>query len=141
MAKKTFSGINIQWPISELILSGKKTIETRTYPIPPKYLNAEMILIETPGKSGKFKARLRGIIKFTNCYKYRNKTAFYKDNGKHFVTPDSEWAWTDKDKWGWDVQVIKLFKTPINLDAPKGIKYTKNIQLDIKHIYSQGTLD
>ena len=30
--KKSYVGINIQFPISQLIVDGKKTIETRTYP-------------------------------------------------------------------------------------------------------------
>lgn len=99
MSKKTYTGINIQWPISELILSGQKTIETRTYPIPKKYLNQEMLMIETPGKNGKFKARIVAIIKFTDCFRYKNKKDFYKDSHKHFVTSSSEWAWGTKSKY------------------------------------------
>lgn len=128
--KKEYSGINIQWPISELILTGEKTIETRIYPTPEKYLNEEMILIETPGKKGKFKAQMRGIIKFTNCFQYKNKTAFYRDKEKHCVTPDSDWAWQpEKGKWGWEVEVMKLFDVPIPLQKRAGIKYSNGIIL------------
>lgn len=130
MPKKTYSGINIQWPISELILSGKKTIETRTYPIPPHYLNKEMILIETPGKKGKFKARMRGIIVFTDCFEYKSKAAFYRDSKKHCVTPDSEWAWKDKPKWGWEVSVRKVFDNPPPLQKRTGIKFSQAIAID-----------
>jgi hypothetical protein len=129
MSKKSYTGINIQAPISQLILNGKKTVETRTYPIPGKYLNQEMLLIETPGKSGGFKARIIGIIKFTNCFQYGNKKEFYSQANKHCVTSDSIWAWAEGEKWGWDVEVIKRID-PV-LDAPKikGIKYTLNIQI------------
>ena len=106
MSKKTYTGINIQWPISQDILSGKKTIETRTYPIPEKYLNVEMAMIETPGKHGKFKARVVAIIKFTDYFQYKSKKSFYADKDKHLVTPDSPWAWQDKEKWGWKLQII-----------------------------------
>ena len=39
------NGINIQFPISQLILSGDKTVETRTYPIPERYLGVDLALI------------------------------------------------------------------------------------------------
>lgn len=54
MKKRTLCGINIQFPISQLIVDGSKTIETRTYPIPDHYIGKEMILIETPGKIKSF---------------------------------------------------------------------------------------
>ncbi len=129
MAKKTYTGVNIQWPISELILSGEKAIETRTYALPLKYLNEPMVLIETPGKQGKFKARMVALIKFTESFKYKNKAAFYKDLHRHKVTKDSLWAWSDeKPKWGWGVEVLKTFEAK---PAPKkkGIVFTKDISL------------
>lgn len=128
--KKEYSGINIQWPISELILSGKKTIETRTYPIPKKYLNEEMILIETPGKKGKFKSRMRAIIKFTDCFEYKSKSSFYRDSARHCVTPNSEWAWQpERGKWGWIVVVVKVFESPMALQKRSGIKFSSGIVL------------
>jgi len=127
--EKTYTGINIQWPISQLILSGKKIIETRTYPIPEKYLNQEMLLIETPGKKRKFKSRITAIIKFTNCFKYKNKKEFYSDIKKHLVSRESEWAWRDKEKWGWEVEVIKLTSPSIEVTKKKGIVFTKNLKI------------
>ena len=123
--KKSYPGINIQWPISELILNREKTIETRTYPIPKKYLNTEMILIETPGPKGKFKARTRAIIKFTDCFQYKSKKEFYADFKRHRVSKDSPWAWTDKTKWGWKIKWIK--KTNRKKVTCKGIVYTARI--------------
>lgn len=129
MSKKTYTGINIQWPISEDITSGKKVIETRTYPIPQKYIGEEVLLIETPGKKGKFKARITAIIRFTNCFEYNSKKDFYADKSKHLVDKNSEWAWKDKKKWGWEVEVIKVFKKPLDAPPKKGIKYTSNIKI------------
>ena len=110
---KSYTGINIQWPISEDILSGSKTIETRTYPIPEKYINQDMLLIETPGKKGKFKSRITAIIRFTDSKEYKNKSDFYKDVDKHLVTKDSEWAWKNKKKYGWNVVIVKKFHKAI----------------------------
>ena len=128
--QKTYPGINIQWPISELILSGEKTIETRTYPIPKKYLNQEMVLVETPGSKGKFKARTRAIIKFTDCFQYKNEKEFYDDFERHRVSKNSLWAWSDdKPKWGWVAKVIRIIKLPASIPNKRGIIYTKNIFL------------
>lgn len=128
--KKIFTGINIQWPISQDILSGVKTIETRTYPIPKQYLGQEMLMIETPGKRGGFKARISAIVKFKSCFKYNSIPDFRKDIDRHLVQPGSPWDWGDKAKWGWEVEVIKTFTPPIETSFKKGIIYTKNIELD-----------
>ena len=129
MSKKVYTGINIQWPISEDITSGEKVIETRTYPIPEKYIGEDVLLIETPGKKGKFKARITAIVRFTECFEYKNKKQFYADVDKHLVDKNSDWAWKDKGKWGWKVKVIKVFKKPLDAPKKKGIKYTSNISL------------
>ena len=123
------SGINIQWPISTLILSGEKTIETRTYPLPEKYLNQEMVMIETPGRNGNFKARAVAIIKFTGCFAYKNKTDFYNDYSRHLVTKDSDWAWKDKAKWGGIGEVISLIEPPVTQLQRGGIVYRNNVNL------------
>ncbi|MFG1503690.1 hypothetical protein [Halobacteriovorax sp. ZH5_bin.2] len=128
---KTYSGINIQWPISEEIVTGNKTIETRTYPIPTKYLNEEMLLIETPGKKGDFQARITAIIKFNRCIQYKNKSHFYKDSQFHLVERGSPWEWKEKPKFGWVVELIHKFDKPIPFpkNLKKGILYTNNIKI------------
>lgn len=129
MKFRTYTGINIQWPISEEITSGRKTIETRTYSLPEKYINQEMLLIETPGKSQAFKSRIVAIIQFTSSTEYKSKAEFYKDTHKHLVDKDSPWAWKDKKKYGWEVRVIKKFPSPIEFSKKKGIVFTTNISL------------
>ena len=125
---KKFDGINIQYPISKLIVEGTKTIETRTYQIPKKYLNKEILLIETPGPEGKFKSRAVAIIKFTNCFKYKNKKHFYQESHLHCVTPDSSWAWKEKDKWGWEVEIVKVLSQPVEIKK-HGIVYRTEIPI------------
>ena len=126
--KKSYTGINIQYPISQLILKGEKTIETRKYPIPKQYIGEKMVIIETPGKKGKFKARMIGFVTFDDSFEYKTEKEFYKDSKKHCVTPDSIWQWVDgQKKFGWPV--LNLFEFTNILKAPnkKGIKFTKNI--------------
>ena len=126
--KKSYPGLNVQHPISRLIINGTKTVETRTYPIPEGYIGQEMALVETPGKSGKFKSRVIGIVKFGTSFKYQTKLKFYADSARHCVMPDSPWAWdTNKGKWGWPVTVIEIFKTPKSIKKRLGIKFTKGI--------------
>lgn len=124
---KTYTGINIQYPISRIILDKSKTIETRTYPIPEKYLGQELLFIETPGKEGDFKARIVGTIKFKSCFLYKSKADFYKDIKKHKVGKDSPYAWKDKPKWGWIVESVKPLKKPVPAPKKKGIKFTTGI--------------
>jgi len=122
-----YTAINIQYPISEKILEGEKVIETRRYPLPDKYLNQALLLMETPGKTKKFKSRIIGIIKFTECFQYQSKKQFYADVDKHCVTKDSIWAWQEGDKWGWRVEVIQKISPPITYKGNKGIIFTNNI--------------
>ena len=127
MNKKTYTGINIQWPISQDIISGKKIIETRTYPIPPHYLNEEMLLIETPGRAQKFKSRIIAIIQFIECFQYPNALAFYKDFSAHLVNPESPWAYRDKGKWGWRISLVEIISPPVQFLGKKGIVYSFTI--------------
>ena len=119
--KTSHPGINIQFPISQLILDGRKTIETRRYPLPAKYIGKELFIIETPGKDGKFSARIVGTIRFSNCFLYNNKKQFYKDWAQHFVDKTSPYAWTTKKKWGWEIEKVTVFKQPIQAPRKKGI--------------------
>lgn len=127
-SKKTYTGINIQYPISRMILDGVKTIETRTYPIPEKFLNQEMAFVETPGKKGKFKARVVAVITFTDCFQYKNKKEFYADIKRHCVSPDSDWAWNDGEKWGWHFEIKKILTNAIPAKT-RGIIFRKGIEL------------
>lgn len=87
MAAVFVPGVNIQHPIPEWILSGKKTIETRTYPIPPHLVGRPVAIIETPGGRSGFRARVAGIVVFGQSFPYRSKKEFYADSKYHCVTP------------------------------------------------------
>lgn len=126
---KTYTALNIQWPISEMILNKEKTIETRTYPIPDKYLGKDLLMIETPGKNGNFKARVVAIINFSECKKYTSKESFYKETNLHCVTKNSEWAWTNKSKFGWKIEKVLILDKPFLAPPKKGIIFTNNISI------------
>lgn len=126
--KSGYTGINIQWPISRSILDGTKTIETRHYPLPKKYENVELLIIETPGKNGAFKARIVGVITFSESIQYESESKFYKDQRFHLVDRNSPWAWkSGKIKWGWKIKMAKPFSKPVDAPKAKGIRFTNNI--------------
>jgi len=123
-------GLNIQWPWSELLLSGKKTVETRSYAIPEKYLQRKLAIIETPGPRGKrdagiVEARVIGTITFSRCFRYASEREWLNDFERHSVSPsDSIFAYTPgKEKWGWLVVDCERFEQPMPAPKRRGIVF------------------
>lgn len=129
--KITLPALNIQHPISQLIVIGEKVVETRTYKMPDRYVGKELLLIETPGKTGKFRARAIARVTFGKPFEYMSKKAFYDDIAKHKVGPDSKWAWSSKRKWGWPIVNLKHLKAPIEVHEPRGIVFTKSVSIEL----------
>lgn len=127
--KRALPGINIQFPISQSIVSGEKTVETRTYPIPVGYIDKDLYLIETPGREGKFKARVIAVIRFGESFPYKSKSEFHRDFKRHLVKPGSKWDWAKKPKWGWPIKWVKVIRPRQPLPGPRGIKFTKSVSL------------
>jgi hypothetical protein len=129
-------GVNIQWPWSELLLSGEKTVETRSYPLPKKYENEWLAVIETPGPRGRKeagieKARITGVIKFSTSFRYRTKREWLADYGRHCVEDgDPQFGFaTGKEKWGWLVSDYYLFKQICPPPQKRGIIFASRCQL------------
>lgn len=120
-------GINIQAPWSQLLINSEKCVETRSYALPDKYVGEELALIETPGKKGKFKARIIGTITFSHSFQYDNMQEWISDYNRHKVPEDSEFGWKeDKDKYGWVVAEVVKFDTYYEAPKHKGIIFTNN---------------
>ena len=133
---KTIPGINIQWPWSELLISGKKTIETRSYPIPKKHIGNELAVIETPGPKGKklagiTKARIIGVIVFKECYQYKSQSHWAKENDLHLMSQDDLLYGykTNKEKWAWVVESYKPIKPHKPAPSPRGIVFAKSCKV------------
>lgn len=128
--KRKVPGLNVQWPISELLLSGDKTVETRKYPLPQRYRGVELAIIETPGpqgrKTGRTKAEIIGTIVFSDSFLYPSKKDFDQDFSRHQVEPNhSQFRFVSgTPKYGWVVKEVKKVKRS---PAPKkrGIIYAK----------------
>jgi hypothetical protein len=126
------AGINIQWPWSEYILSGKKTIETRSYPIPKKHIGNPLAVIETPGKLKKGqKARIIGIVVFKSDIIYTSKKHWKGDKGKHLVIEgDALFNFSpNKPKYGWIIDRFISFKHLEALPRTRGIVFANNCEV------------
>lgn len=130
--KRTVPGLNIQHPWSDLIAIGKKTIETRSYPLPKKFENVELAIIETPGRLGKKlgikKARIVGTVIFSGCIQYKTKKHWLKDQSRHLInSADLQYAFSNKKpKWGWFIARTKKFEDTVAAPSRRGIIYASS---------------
>jgi hypothetical protein len=125
------NGLNIQAPWSNLLINGTKSVETRSYPLPQKYEGVELALIETPGRSGKFKARIIGTITFSHSFQYETKADWLNDHNRHLVDDnDKLYGWdNNKPKYGWVVCDIHKFDSPLPAPNKRGIVFSTNCQV------------
>ena len=128
---KTYPGVNIQVPWSQLIIGKKKTVETRHYPLPSHLVGKEILIIETPGKVGTFKRRVIGIVVFGESFEYRNEKHFSSDIDQHLVSvdhPSFSWAAAKGNpKWGWPVLSVEKVSLELPSTFKAGIIFTKNV--------------
>lgn len=130
-AKIRIPGINIQYPWSELILSGEKRIETRSYPIPKHLLNVKLAIIETKRNKGK-PAQIVGIINFTECYQYKDYDHWASEYDFHKVPKDDPLYGfrKEKEKWAW--LISESIRIPPQAPPKKrGIKYAKECEISL----------
>ncbi len=98
--------------------------------MPSWLVGQEIIMIETPGKAGRFKQRMVAKIIFGEGFRYQDRTSFYADFERHHVSPDSPWAWkSGVGKWGWLIISIQAFEKPVPMTKRGGIVYAKDLQL------------
>jgi hypothetical protein len=132
------AGINIQQPWAHQLLEGNKTIETRFYKIPAKYVGHPIALVETPGKGGKFKARIVGLIVFGPSTEYPNATAFNRDFKKHLVQfdhPTLGWS-KERNKWAWPIIAVEKIDVPIPAPNPRGIVFCNGCKVPTRQLSS-----
>ena len=113
--------LEMQHPFSVLVVSGKKTIETRSYPLPDALLNVKIWIIESEkGRAGvsalpstfplqeTTKVRQIGWVTFNKCIEYKSKEEFESDAGKHLVDPNSGYGWNDeRPMFGWVIHTFQ----------------------------------
>jgi hypothetical protein len=125
-------GLELQSPYAEFILDGKKTIETRSYPLPQALISkkieilrsemgiegvssisdSEEIIVSTrKGGRGRGPLERLGWCTFVQSFRYTNKYSFENDVSSHLVDAASKYGWTqqqqqqlyDRPMYGWVV--------------------------------------
>jgi alpha-ketoglutarate-dependent dioxygenase FTO len=114
-------GLEMQSPWAELLLDGKKKVETRSYDLPPALLGKRIEILQsrkgTPGQSSieniatvddpaasEPLIRRIGWCTFKRTVRYQDKQCFEADEDVHLVKPDSGFAWKDgATLYGWAV--------------------------------------
>ena len=126
-------GINIQWPWSELIISGSKSVETRNYPLPAKYIGKEIALIETPGnsKGHPLTASIRAIVTFGEPFEYKNVGEWRADVARHRVpVNDPDFVFdANKKKYGWPITKVEKLSKPSKPPYPRGIIFASSCKI------------
>ena len=115
-------GVNINddlQPFTDLILSGKKTIETRNKNTLKSLVGQSVGLIKT-GKNKQ--AMLVGIVLFHPPKVYKTKSEFRKDKNKHRIKNDSKYDFNQTIKYGYRISVVFKFKYPQPIHS-KGIVF------------------
>lgn len=133
---KILPGIHVQWPWSRLIIEGQKTIETRTYRIPSKYLDLELALIETPGRTAEarrlgIETKIIGTVIFKSCRKYLSRDEWLADISKHRV-PETDLFYSyevGKEKWAWEIRQTSTLPRPVRPPKIRGIVFAKNCRV------------
>lgn len=130
---KTVSGLNVCWPWAELLVSGKKTIETRNYPLPLKHEGNPIAIIQTPGRNGKKqgikRASIVGFVVFEKSKKYESEDAWKADFKKHLVPPGDKDYTFKNPKYGWVISSAKPFNLELPQTSRRGIVFATNITL------------
>lgn len=118
-------------------MSGKKTVETRTYPLPQKYIGVELAIIETPGPRGKKeagidKARIVGTITFGEPFQYLSERQWKQDAKRHLVNAsDIQFSWSSRGRivWGWSVSKVTSLRRPLIAPKKRGIVFATSCSI------------
>lgn len=119
--------LEVQSPWSKRLISGEKTIETRSYPLPAGLLGRPIEVMESqPGSDGvstlgdtveAFTAGLSvlGRVVFSRSEAYSSREAWEADVSRHLVPPRSVgygWKGPGSRVYGWTVAEVEAFSKP-----------------------------
>lgn len=118
-------GLELQKPFSTLLLSGAKTVETRSYPLPAALIGQRISILETQEgaacisaladevMAGDSAVRLIGTVTFSSCFAYASVAEFAADEARHLVPRDSPYMWSkDRIVFAWVVGSADLYEQP-----------------------------
>jgi hypothetical protein len=130
-------GLNIQAPWSELIVSLQKVVETRGYPLPEKFKGKPIAVIETPGRNKSLgKAKIIGVVVFSESFKYENRNQWLKDFDRHVVNQDDPIFKfiENKPKHGWVVECAFRLESPVPPPKKRGIIFASECVIPMQFL-------
>lgn len=116
-------GLNVRGEFADLIVSGRKKVETRTYAPPSKLFGKRIAIIKT----GIGPAAIVGSVKLSRSFQYDDKDDFDNDIDRHLVDPRSEFYWNKKPKYGWRLVDPIKYEEPVLAPKKKGIVWSSNL--------------
>ena len=116
-------GLELQYPWAGLVVDGKKSIETRSYALPPSLIGKKIMIIESrSGQAGVSSLancislshteneggnKIIGWCVFSSIKQYTTEKAFRAEENQHLVSQDSGYGWKEgvtKTIHGWVVE-------------------------------------
>ena len=133
-------GLNTQYPFSQLILTGDKTIEARRYALGHRNIvepGEEQFIIETPGKGVSAAlvgeaavgprprvAQVVGTAIFSKSSQYTSARSWSQDRPKHRIAQGSTHDWSGEGEMhAWHVAEVKRFREPVPAGAKSQTGY------------------
>ena len=108
-------GLELKEPWASMVLEGSKTIETRTYDLPPELIGRPLVLLATPEDSGapgtsgladvvtiRGAATILGLVTFDDVIQWDSRQTWAKDCDRHGVPdvddgPYANYVWREDD--------------------------------------------
>lgn len=126
--------LEVQQPYADLILSGDKTVETRTYALPAEFVGRKIHILRSPagaaGRSAvpdavapeaaaKLGLDVVGWASFGSCAPYPDEAAWRADRAAHCVDVDAPaYGWPAEGViYAWRVDAVEAL-SPRPLSAP-----------------------
>jgi len=128
----TLRGLNINYPFSQLILQGTKTIEARTFPLGHRNIanpGEELFLIETLGPKNVLgavlgdqavgpppqHAQVVGTVAFGSSRPYASTSAWKNERQKHRIKKGGRYDWNGSGEMhAWHVEKARRFSEPMD---------------------------
>jgi len=100
--------IYIREPWADLIINGKKTIETAGFNLPSRFLNIPLYIQNE-------KRQITGTVTFSGSKKYNNLNEFNADARKHkVIDPTNKFHFNNRPRThGWIISHVEKLSEPI----------------------------
>jgi len=153
-------GLDVQIPWSAKLLSGEKSIETRSYPLPLEFLGLELAILESPEKVGLWvegaaafsdpllcatqqAASVVGTVSFSASKRYVLKEEWIKDRAAHGVyEEEGVMGWKDcQEKWAWVVSRVRAFPEPVPVLVTPGQRLFRSffaLSYGVDNVWARG---